>query len=259
MDIQARRNMSEDDQPPNLQVAREVRQCQNGPCAVPAPSDSEALDANIRYPLSACRSSLLLHLMGLFAFQGVRGCFAKCTSRSGDERPQATNPLKHSNTLPQPSCVHLPHRFKLQSWHGCMALAIGPTAQRSWPVPWPVSSLQQAISRSSKQCHCPFCPTLQHTTDNRKCATPSLTHPRTRANPQHKQLVAPMPTWEEQQLCIGATFRVAATNGADASRRVAIEGFCQSVDYLLASVQVRTRRATRVALSWCLCSTGMLE
>ncbi len=53
-----------------------------------------------------------------------------------------------------------------------------------------------------------------------------------------------MPTWEEQQLCIGATFRVAATNGADASRRVAIEGFCQSVDYLLASVQVGARRAT---------------
>ncbi len=25
--------------------------------------------------------------------------------------------------------------------------------------------------------------------------------------PQHKKLVAPMPTWEEQSLCIGATFR----------------------------------------------------
>jgi hypothetical protein len=47
-----------------------------------------------------------------------------------------------------------------------------------------------------------------------------------------------MPSWEQQSLCIGATFRVAATSaGQDGSRRVAIEGFCQSVDYLFASVQ----------------------
>ncbi|KAG2498595.1 hypothetical protein HYH03_003346 [Edaphochlamys debaryana] len=46
-----------------------------------------------------------------------------------------------------------------------------------------------------------------------------------------------MPTWDQQQLCIGATFSVAATNGQDATRRVSIEGFCQSVDYLFASVQ----------------------
>ncbi|GLC51867.1 hypothetical protein PLESTB_000557100 [Pleodorina starrii] len=52
-----------------------------------------------------------------------------------------------------------------------------------------------------------------------------------------KQLVRPMPTWEEQSLCIGATFSVAATNGMDDTRRVSIEGFCQSVDYLFASVQ----------------------
>ncbi|KXZ50490.1 hypothetical protein GPECTOR_16g665 [Gonium pectorale] len=54
---------------------------------------------------------------------------------------------------------------------------------------------------------------------------------------ENKRLVAPMPTWEEQSLCIGATFSVAATNGMDATRRVSIEGFCQSVDYLFASVQ----------------------
>ncbi|GLC35128.1 hypothetical protein PLESTF_001525900 [Pleodorina starrii] len=54
---------------------------------------------------------------------------------------------------------------------------------------------------------------------------------------RRKQLVRPMPTWEEQSLCIGATFSVAATNGMDDTRRVSIEGFCQSVDYLFASVQ----------------------
>ncbi|KAG2446959.1 hypothetical protein HYH02_008113 [Chlamydomonas schloesseri] len=58
-----------------------------------------------------------------------------------------------------------------------------------------------------------------------------------RPAPQHKKLVAPMPTWEEQSLCIGATFSVAATNGMEPGRRVSIEGFCQSVDYLFASVQ----------------------
>ncbi|GIL96208.1 hypothetical protein Vretimale_2078 [Volvox reticuliferus] len=54
---------------------------------------------------------------------------------------------------------------------------------------------------------------------------------------RHKELLRPMPTWEEQSLCIGATFSVAATNGTDGTRRISIEGFCQSVDYLFASVQ----------------------
>jgi len=30
----------------------------------------------------------------------------------------------------------------------------------------------------------------------------------------------PLPTWEEQTLCIGSTFSVAATNGKDPARRV---------------------------------------
>ncbi|GFR45123.1 hypothetical protein Agub_g6503 [Astrephomene gubernaculifera] len=54
---------------------------------------------------------------------------------------------------------------------------------------------------------------------------------------QHKRLVQPMPTWDQQQLCIGSSFTVAATNGADVTRRVNIEGFCQSADYLFAAVQ----------------------
>ncbi len=44
--------------------------------------DSEALVANTQHMLPACRSSHSLHPMGLFVFQGVRGCFAQCTSRS---------------------------------------------------------------------------------------------------------------------------------------------------------------------------------
>lgn len=46
-----------------------------------------------------------------------------------------------------------------------------------------------------------------------------------------------LPTWEEQGLCIGASFLVAATNGHDPSRRVNYYGFCQSVDYLFESVE----------------------
>ena len=53
-----------------------------------------------------------------------------------------------------------------------------------------------------------------------------------------------MPTWEEQKLCIGASFILAATNGHDPARRVNIEGFCQSCDYLFESIEdaVRSQR-----------------
>ena len=53
-----------------------------------------------------------------------------------------------------------------------------------------------------------------------------------------------MPTWEEQKLCIGASFFLAATNGHDPARRVNIEGFCQSCDYLFESIEdaVRSQR-----------------
>lgn len=46
-----------------------------------------------------------------------------------------------------------------------------------------------------------------------------------------------MPTWEEQKLCIGSSFQLAATNGHDPARRINIEGFCQSVDYLFESIE----------------------
>lgn len=57
---------------------------------------------------------------------------------------------------------------------------------------------------------------------------------------------APMPSWEEQGLCIGASFHLAATNGFNPTRRVNLEGFCQSVDYLFDSIEetVRQQRGT---------------
>lgn len=39
-----------------------------------------------------------------------------------------------------------------------------------------------------------------------------------------------LPTVEEQGICIGQTFLVAASNGRDLSRRVQVLGFCRSVD-----------------------------
>ncbi|PNH06762.1 hypothetical protein TSOC_006843, partial [Tetrabaena socialis] len=54
---------------------------------------------------------------------------------------------------------------------------------------------------------------------------------------ENKRLVAPMPTWEEQSIVVGASFQVAATNGQDCTRRISIEGFCQSVDHLFDCVQ----------------------
>lgn len=50
--------------------------------------------------------------------------------------------------------------------------------------------------------------------------------------PKAPKLIQPMPSFEEQGLCIGATFALAATNGKDFERRINILGFCQSVDVL---------------------------
>ncbi|WIA43858.1 hypothetical protein OEZ86_010273 [Tetradesmus obliquus] len=47
----------------------------------------------------------------------------------------------------------------------------------------------------------------------------------------------PMPSWEEQRLCIGQTFEVAAWNARDPNRRVNFLGFCQSVDLLQEAVE----------------------
>jgi hypothetical protein len=51
-----------------------------------------------------------------------------------------------------------------------------------------------------------------------------------------------MPTWEEQKLCVGASFVVAATNSHDPARRVNLEGFCQSIDYLFESIEQTVRQ-----------------
>ena len=51
-----------------------------------------------------------------------------------------------------------------------------------------------------------------------------------------------MPTWEEQGICIGSSFQLAATNGHDPARRINIEGFCQSVDYLFESIEDTVRQ-----------------
>ncbi|BDA48733.1 hypothetical protein COCOBI_12-4150 [Coccomyxa sp. Obi] len=49
----------------------------------------------------------------------------------------------------------------------------------------------------------------------------------------HRELqLEALPTEQEQGLCLGATFRIAATNGADPKRRLHLLGFCRSVDNL---------------------------
>lgn len=47
----------------------------------------------------------------------------------------------------------------------------------------------------------------------------------------------PLPTSEEQGLCIGGVFTIAATNGCDASRRVNFFGFCHSTEVLFERVE----------------------
>ena len=55
--------------------------------------------------------------------------------------------------------------------------------------------------------------------------------------PRAPKIIQPMPSFEEQGLCIGATFSLAATNGKDFDRRINILGFCQSVDVLNEAVE----------------------
>lgn len=71
-------------------------------------------------------------------------------------------------------------------------------------------------------------------------SSPVFFHPCAQdAAPQHRpgRHHDPLPTWEEQGLCIGSTFAVAATNGIDPARRVNFLGFCQSVDILTDAVE----------------------
>ncbi|KAK9917228.1 hypothetical protein WJX75_002094 [Coccomyxa subellipsoidea] len=50
--------------------------------------------------------------------------------------------------------------------------------------------------------------------------------------PRKKLEIESLPTGEEQGLCVGASFKIAATNGADPKRRLHLLGFCRSVDSL---------------------------
>ncbi|KAK9815897.1 hypothetical protein WJX72_011570 [[Myrmecia] bisecta] len=43
---------------------------------------------------------------------------------------------------------------------------------------------------------------------------------------------APLPTWQEQGLCVASTFVIAATNGFDPKRRINVLGFCRCTDML---------------------------
>lgn len=55
--------------------------------------------------------------------------------------------------------------------------------------------------------------------------------------PKSPKIIQPLPSFEEQGLCIGATFSLAATNGRDPDRRINILGFCQSIDVLNEAVE----------------------
>ncbi len=47
----------------------------------------------------------------------------------------------------------------------------------------------------------------------------------------------PLPTAEEQGLCIGSLFTICATNGYDVSRKINFFGFCQSAEFLFEHVE----------------------
>ena len=59
-----------------------------------------------------------------------------------------------------------------------------------------------------------------------------LKHMQAHQQRRPRQPTAPLPSLEEQGLCLGATFLVAASNGRDPGRRVSVLGFCRSIDTL---------------------------
>lgn len=70
--------------------------------------------------------------------------------------------------------------------------------------------------------------------------THALPQPQRRPRGGDGQLLAqalPLPTWEQQGLCIGNVFRIAATNGCDLGRRINVLGFCRSVDLVGEAVE----------------------
>lgn len=58
------------------------------------------------------------------------------------------------------------------------------------------------------------------------------------AETARRRAAAPLPTAEQQGLCIGSVFSISATNGVDATRRINLLGFCQSVDFLGETVEL---------------------
>mmetsp|Transcript_4085 Transcript_4085/g.10328 ORF Transcript_4085/g.10328 Transcript_4085/m.10328 type:complete len:232 (+) Transcript_4085:198-893(+) len=78
--------------------------------------------------------------------------------------------------------------------------------------------------------------------------------PGSRPAPAPRRRVAqdPLPTWQEQGLCIASTFCLAATNGRDLSRRVIWQGYAQSVPHLVEAVEDTVLwRGGKVALQEC--------
>ncbi|GAB4819217.1 hypothetical protein N2152v2_006263 [Parachlorella kessleri] len=52
-----------------------------------------------------------------------------------------------------------------------------------------------------------------------------------------RRLSAPLPTADEQGICVGSLFTICATNGYDVTRKINFFGFCQSAEYLFEHVE----------------------
>eukprot|EP00887_Chlorella_sp_A99_P001762 scaffold19.g1762.t1 len=66
---------------------------------------------------------------------------------------------------------------------------------------------------------------------------PALPRRAGAAPPPRRGRRAPLPLPAEQGLCIGSIFAIAATNGVDATRRLNLLGFCQSIEELQERVE----------------------
>lgn len=73
----------------------------------------------------------------------------------------------------------------------------------------------------------------------------------------------PLPTWQEQGLCIGNTFWVTATNGLDIYRRLNLMGYCRCTELLSDVVEhtvlssggeivIREHKSSRLASLGCI-------
>ena len=83
----------------------------------------------------------------------------------------------------------------------------------------------RSCPRGSAQCSIlPCC--LGRTNSYGRCCPAHLLQASI-VNTSRRRRHAPMPTWDEQKICLGASFYLAATNGFDPTRRINLEGFCQ--------------------------------